>query len=203
MSHTNIATTTTTVITKKKTSTVSAPINVILGNITPQDPAKVNEINDTSTTLQSTLDDFAESPVFPFKKDPIKNSANLQNSTNQLSILPGTSSFVVLTTISNSTTGTSSTIKPTSAFDFNLNLSYEQNTPRIMENILVEANKIPYHLGDIFYQPPAAKQQKKKIPRIVIEGRVIVGKNHVNKLEQRIKDDERKEKDKAQRKEDR
>ena len=147
---------------KKKTSTVSAPINVILGNITPQDPAKVNEINDTSTTLQSTLDDFAESPVFPFKKDPIKNSANLQNSTNQLSILPGTSSFVVLTTISNSTTGTSSTIKSTSAFDFNLNLSYEQNTPRIMENILVEANKIPYHLGDIFYQPPAAKQQKKK-----------------------------------------
>ena len=149
------------------------------------------------------MDDFAESPVFPFKKDPIKNSANLQNSTNQLSILPGTSSFVVLTTISNSTTGTSSTIKSTSAFDFNLNLSYEQNTPRIMENILVEASKIPYHLGDIFYQPPAAKQQKKKIPRIVIEGRVIVGKNHVNKLEQRIKDDERKEKDKAQRKEDR
>ena len=72
-----------------------------------------------------------------------------------------------------------------------------------MENILVEASKIPYHLGDVFYQPPAAKQQKKKIPRIVIEGRVIVGKNHVNKLEQRIKDDERKEKDKAQRKEDR
>ena len=54
----------------------------------------------------------AESPVFAFKKDPIKNSANLQKSSiNQLFTLPGASSFLDLTTTSNSTTGNSSTIQ--------------------------------------------------------------------------------------------
>ena len=110
---------------QKTTSTVSTLTNATLANITPQDPTKINKANNISATPQSTLDDSAESPVFPFNKDPIKNSANLQSSVNQLSTLPGASLFVDLTTISNSSTGTSSTIQSTSAIDFNLNSSYE------------------------------------------------------------------------------
>ena len=65
-----------------------------------------------------------------------------------------------------------------------------------MENILAEAIIIPRYLADVFYQPQAAKQQKKTIPRIVIEGMLIKGKDHVNKLQQRIEEDEREEKEK-------
>ena len=50
-------------------------------------------------------------------------------------------------------------IQSTSAVDFNLNLSNEENSSRIKENILVEANIILRHFVNVFYQPPASKNK--------------------------------------------
>ena len=44
---------------------------------------------------------------------------------------------------------------------------------------------------------------KKKIPRVVVEGRVIAGKDHCDKFERRMEDVEKKEKEKLKSKEDR
>ena len=52
--------------------------------------------------------------------------------------------------------------------------SHHDHTPRITENILVQANIIPCQLADIFYQPPLTNQVKKKIPRVVVEELFLV-----------------------------
>ena len=51
--------------------------------------------------------------------------------------------------------------------------SHHDHTPRITENILVQANIIPCQLA-IFYQPPLTNQVKKKIPRVVVEELFLV-----------------------------
>ena len=75
-------------------------------------------------------------------------------------------------------------------------------TPRITENILVDAKIIPRHLADIF-DLPSPTAPKKKNPRITLTARVITGSEHNAKFQKKLDDDAKLEKEKAARKEER
>ena len=95
-------------------------------------------------------------------------------------------------------------VKSTPEVDFNrssVSNCSPNTTPRITENILVDAKILPCHLADIFYLPsPTAP--KKKNPRITLTARVITGSEHIAKFQKKLDDDAKLEKEKAARKEE-
>ena len=67
----------------------------------------------------------------------------------------------------------SSNIQSSPGIDF-MSSSHHDHSPRITENILVQANIVPRQLADIFYQPAPTNRVKKKIPRVVVEELFLV-----------------------------
>ena len=87
---------------------------------------------------------------------PNSTPAAVDQNHSQISTLQGVSSSIL------DNTPLSSNIHSSSGIDF-ISSSHHDHTPRITENILVQANMVPCHLADIFYQPPPTNQVKKKI----------------------------------------
>ena len=75
-------------------------------------------------------------------------------------------------------------IQSTSAIDFNLNLSNEENSSRIKKNVLVEANIILRHLANVLYQPPASKN--KMLTNFNKESQEMEGKKYTKLRERKI-----------------
>ena len=73
-----------------------------------------------------------------------------------------------------------------SAIDF-ISPNHHDHTARTTD-ILVQANIVSCLHPDIFYQQPPTYHMQKKIPRLVVDGRVITGKEHCDKLQQRMED---------------
>ena len=87
---------------------------------------------------------------------PNSTPAAVDQNHSQISTLQGVSSSIL------DNTPLSSNIHSSSGIDF-ISSSHHDHTPRITENILVQANMVPCHLANIFYQPPPTNQVKKKI----------------------------------------
>ena len=81
-------------------------------------------------------------------------------------------------------------------------MSSTYHTPRITENILVDANIVPRHLTDVLYQPPHTKQDSKTDPRIKLTGRVITSTEHTRKIKEKLEGDAKIAQEKLQRKEE-
>ena len=65
--------------------------------------------------------------------------------------------------------------------EVDFNVKPLQSTPallRITENLQVSANIVPLHLADVFYLPPAKKNEKNYHPKITTEGTTIIDKFH-------------------------
>ena len=87
---------------------------------------------------------------------PNSTPAAVDQNHSQISTLQGVSSSIL------DNTPLSSNIHSSSGINF-ISSSHHDHTPRITENILVQANMVPCHLANIFYQPPPTNQVKKKI----------------------------------------
>ena len=112
--------------------------------------------------------------------------------------LPGASSSVDASTITKNTPASSNS--SCFAIDFSMTSTY--HTPRITENILVDADIVPHYLADVFYQPPYTKQESKKHPQIKLTGRVITGTEHTAKIKEKLESDAKIAREKLQRKEE-
>ena len=87
---------------------------------------------------------------------PNSTPAAVDQNHSQISTLQGVSSSIL------DNTPLSSNIHSSSGINF-ISSSHHDHTPRITENILVQANMVPCHLANIFYQPLPTNQVKKKI----------------------------------------
>ena len=180
-------------------------INITSQPVEPPHSSKTPNETEKGGIMPVTVDEPQYSTLIqkPSQSNPESNSANtvniIKNSTSSCkfdqttSTLPGGSSSVDASIIIKNT--------PTSsAIDFSMSSTY--HTPRITENILVDANIVPHHLADVFYQPPHTKQDSKTHPRIKLTGRVITSTEHTRKIKEKLEGDAKIAQEKLQRKEE-
>ena len=81
-------------------------------------------------------------------------------------------------------------------------MTSRNNITKTQQFALVDANIVPCHLTDVFYQPPHTKQDSKTHPWIKLTGRVITSTEHTRKIKEKLEGDVKIAQEKLQRKEE-
>ena len=120
-------------------------------------------------TANSTTPGQLNHDIIESSATPNLTTAAVDQSHSQISTVQEVSSSTSVL----DNTPLSSNIQSSPGIDF-MSSSHHDHTPRITENILVQANIVPHQLADIFYQPAPTNRLKKKVPRVVVEELFLV-----------------------------